>query len=111
LDCTYVDEKSLTNLEDLAVLLTSALLSLNTLRNIQVQSIKIGLMPEDMNERSNIIIHDIDRLLRLYQNQLEGTLELLPDDFNGKTAIDKLKAKELTKARSMSRRPKEVKNG
>jgi hypothetical protein len=111
MDHTFVDEKSLKNLEDYAVFLSSALLSLITLQNLQVRAIEIGIMKEDQAERANTIIWDLRRLMKLYSIQTESILELLPDDFNAIAIIEKLKAKELTKARSMTRKPKEKKDG
>lgn len=106
MDHTYVDAKSLKSLEDLAVLLASALLSLQTLHNAQVRAIEIGIMKEDMNERANTIAWDLRRLLQLYQTQLESVLELLPDDFNAISTIEKLKLAEIKKARAMTRKLK-----
>ncbi len=106
MDHTFVDEKSLKNLEDYAVFLSSALLSLITLQNLQVRALEIGIMKEDQAERANTIIWDLRRLMKLYSIQTESILELLPDDFNAVAIIEKLKAKELTKARSMTRKPK-----
>lgn len=109
MDHTYVDEKSLKSLEDCAIFLTSGMLTLKTLQNHQVRAIEIGIMKEDMNERANTIIWDLRRLLKLYQDQLEATLELLPDDFNGQAILEKLKAVELTRARAMTKKQKEGK--
>lgn len=109
MDHTFVDEKSLKSLEDLAVFLTSGMLSMITLQNIQVRALEIGIMKEDQAERANTIIWDLRRLIKLYQTQTESILEMLPDDFNAVAIIEKLKAKELTKARSMTRKPREKK--
>lgn len=106
MDHTLVDEKSLKNLEDLAIYLTTGMLSLMTLQNIQVKSLEIGILKEDQAERANTIIWDILRLLKLYKDQTESVLELLPDDFNHGVIIEKLKQRELTKARSMIRKPR-----
>lgn len=110
MDHTYVDEKSLKSLEDLAVLLTSALISLQTLHNTQVRAIEIGIMKEDMNERANTIAWDLRRLLNLYKQQLEEVLDLLPDDFNAAATIQKLQAAEMKKAKVMTRKPTEKKD-
>jgi hypothetical protein len=104
MDHTLVDEKSLKSLEDLAIHLTTGMLSLMTLQNIQVQALEIGIMQEDQAERANTIIWDIRRLIKLYKDQTESVLELLPDDFNHEAIIEKLKQIELTKARSMTRK-------
>lgn len=106
MDHTLADEKSLKSLEDLAIYLTTGMLSLMTLQNIQVKALEIGIMKEDQAERANTIIWDIRRLLKLFTDQTESVLELLPDDFNHAAIIEKLKQRELTKARSMTRKPR-----
>lgn len=63
-------------------------------------------MKEDMAERSNTMIWDSRRLMKLYKDQLEATLELLPEDFNHLEVMKKLQAQQLTKARSLTRRKK-----
>lgn len=104
---TFVDEKSLKSLEDLAVFLTSGMLSLLTLQNIQVRALEIGIMPEDLSERANTIVWEIRRLIKLYHDQTESVLQLLPANFDAVHIIEKLKDKELTRARSIIRKPKE----
>lgn len=76
---------------------------------MQVRAIEIGILPEDLNERANTIIWDIRRLIKLNQDQVEAVLELLPDDFNANAIVEQLKKRELTKARSMTRKPREKK--
>ncbi len=107
MDHTFVDEKSLKSLDDYAVMLTANLITLLTLQNIQVRALEIGILSPALNERANTLIWDIRRLLNLYQTQLNEVLELLPDDFDGKEIISKLKDKELGRARSMLRKKKE----
>ncbi len=91
---TSVDVKKIKTLEDLAVSLTSALLSLMTLQNEQVRALELGIMKEDMNERANTMIWDIRRLINHYKIQLEAVLELLPDDFNAVEVIKKMQRKK-----------------
>ncbi len=104
MDLTYVDEKKLRTLEDYAVFLGTAMISLTTLQNCEIKAIEIGILPEDMNVRANTIIWDLRRLITLYRMQLEHALDLVPDDFNASAIIEKLKKTELTKARSMIRK-------
>lgn len=104
MDHTFVDEKSLKSLEDYAIYLVSAMLTFKTLQNMQVRALEIGILPEDLSERVNTMVWDIRRLIKLYQEQTESVLELLPDDFNGSTIIENLKKRELTKARQMTRK-------
>ncbi len=104
MDLTYVDEKKLRTLEDYAVFLGTAMISLTTLQNYDVRAIEIGILPEDMNVRANTIIWDLRRLITMYRLQLEHALDLVPDNFNASEIIEKLKKTELTKARSMIRK-------
>lgn len=109
MDHTFVDEKSLKSLEDYAVFLTSGIITLATLQNIQVHAIKIGIMKEDMNERANTIIWDVRRQIKLYEDQLRETLDLLPEDFTAEAVIERLKVSQIQKARAMTKKPKEKK--
>ena len=104
---SYVNNTALNCLEDYAVLMASALLSLQTLYNMQARAIEIGIMPEDLNERSNTIIWDLKRMINLHVQQLGAALELIPDDFDHDSIIKKLQQDELKKARSMIRKKKE----
>lgn len=106
MDHTYVEEKGIRTLEDYAVFLTSGLLSLMTLHNIQLRAVKIGILKEDMNERANTIIWDCRRQMALYKKQLEEVLDLLPADFNGTTILEHLKQMELKRAKMISRKKK-----
>ena len=106
MDLTYVDEKKMKTLEHYSVFLASAMLSLKTLQNMQVTAIEIGILKEDMIERANTIIWDIRRQIKLCQDQLEAVLELIGHDFDANAIIENLKAQEMTKARSMTRKKK-----
>ncbi len=106
MDHTYVDAKKVKSLEDYAMSLVSGMLSLKTLQSFHIRAIEIGILTEDMACRANTIIWDISRDMRLYKDQLETVLELLPPTFNEENLIDNLKKIELTKARSMTRKPR-----
>lgn len=107
MDLTYVDDTGLKSLEDMSVFLATGILSLNTLHNQQVRALEIGIMPEDAAERSNTMIWDLRRLMKLYQEQLETVWDLLPENFNAQEVITKLQKQELKRARSMTRKKKE----
>ncbi len=109
MDHTYVDEKSLKTLEDYALFLTSGILTLNTLHNLQVRAISLGIMSEEQMERSNSIIWELRRLMQQYQAQTVSVLDLLPEDFNAETILTKLKAKEIVRAKALTRKKKEEK--
>lgn len=95
------------SLEDYAFALILGSLSLKTLESYHIRAIEIGILPEDLACRANTIIWDIKRLWKLYQDQAEGVLELVPDDFNTESIIETVKAIELKKARAMVRKTKE----
>lgn len=111
MDLTFVDEKNLNSLEDLAIYLTTAIFTLMTLQNHQVKALEIGIMKEDQAERANTMIWDLRRLMNMYKEQTQSVLDMLPDDFNHEAIIEKLKQRELTKARSMTRKPRVKKDG
>ena len=105
MEVTFVDAKKLKSLEDYAVSLVSGMLSIKTLEEFHTRAIEIGILSEDLNCRGNTIIWDMRRMLKLYQDQLESVLELLPDDFNTDKILEMLKQQTLTKARSITRKP------
>lgn len=114
MDLTLQDEKGIKTLEDYAVILTTNLITLLTLQNLQVRALEIGILKEEMNERATSLIWDLRRLLSSYQKQLDEVLSLLPDDFNMEKIIKDLQEKEMKKARSFLRNkksdPKQLRN-
>jgi hypothetical protein len=96
--------KSLKTLEDLAVFLSTAILSLTTLHNTQVRAIEIGIMKEDMNERANTIAWDLRRLIKLYEVQLVEVLELLPEGFTPQETVEKLQKGIIKKVKSKTKK-------
>ena len=110
MDHTPVDVKSMKTLEDLAIFLSTGLLSLNTLHNTQVRSIELGIMKEDMNERANTIAWDLRRLMKLYETQLHEVLELLPSDFNADETVKKLQKSILKMAQTRAKKAVEQKD-
>lgn len=109
MDLTFVENNSIKSLEEYAVFLTMGMLTLMTLQNLQVTAIKSGTMPEDLMERSALIIHDLKRQMAMYQKQLESVLELIGGDFSAETIIHTLRQDELKKARSMIKLSKDAK--
>lgn len=107
MDLTYVDAKNLKNLEDYAMSLFEGLLSLRTLEMFHIKAIEIGILTtEDLQCRGNTLIWELRRNMKLYMDQLDTVLELLPVHFNYEFLVDKLKKQEMTKARSMTRKSK-----
>ncbi len=106
METTFIDEKSVKSLEDYATLLTTQLISLITLQKMNIHALEIGILKDDQSERVNTMIWDMNRLLKSTRDQLESCLELLPDDFNASSTLEKLKNASLKKARSMTRKAK-----
>ncbi len=109
MDHTLVDVKSLKSLEDLSVFLSTGFLSLNTLHNVQIRSVEIGIMKEDMNERANTIAWDLRRLMKLYEQQLHDVLELLPNGVDVEKTIKKFQKGIQTMAKKRSQKLKDEK--
>lgn len=106
MEVTFVDAKKLKTLEDYSVALISGMLSLRTLEEYHKRAVDIGILTEDLSCRANTIIWDIRRMLKLYKDQVESVLELLPDEFNATMIIENLKKQHITKARSLTRKVK-----
>lgn len=85
------------------------LVTLKTLESFQIRSVELGILQEDQDCRSNTIIWDLRRLIKLYTNQAESVLELLPEGFDSRSIIDSLKKKEVTLARKMASEAKQKK--
>lgn len=97
MDLTNVDVKNLKTLEQYAITLVTGMMSLKTLENFHIKAVNEGLLPEDLNCRANTIVWDIRRDLKLYQEQLDGVLELVGDSIDVKTIIESLKPKKAVK--------------
>ncbi len=108
MDHTYLDAKVLNTLEDYEVLLVTAMMNLTTLQNLQVRAIEIGIMKEDMVERANTIIWDLRRLLTLYQNQSEATLELVGGSINVEATIDRFRKESGLKRKRSAKKTKDI---
>jgi len=108
-DHTFVDSKNLKTLEQYAIALVSGMISLKTLENYHIRANEIGILTEDLICRANTIVWDIRRDIKLYRDQLESVLELLPDTFNAETIIHTLKDLHVKKARQITRTRKSPK--
>mgnify|MGYP003616944581 CR=1 FL=1 len=106
MDLTYVDAQNLKSLEHYAVALVMGILSLKTLETYHIKAEDLGILKDDMSCRANTIVWDLRRDIKLYYDQLQSILELLPDDFNPDSIVESLKIQELTKARQMTRKKK-----
>lgn len=105
MDHTYLETKNLKTLEDYAVFLASAIISLRTLHNMQVRALEIGILTDDMAERGNTCLWDFKRLIKQHVDQITEVLQLLPDDFTEKQMMNSLNKAEI---KTKSRKKKEV---
>ena len=82
------------------------MLTIKTLQNVQVRAIELGILKEDLGDMANAIAWDLRKLIKLYKDHTEAVLELIPGEFTAESIIEILKKRELTKARSMTRKQK-----
>lgn len=107
MEVTFVDVTKMKSLEDYAISLVTGMVSLKTLENYHIRAYELGLFKEDHECRCNTIVWDLRRMIKLYQDQLESILELLPPEFQIEEAIEVFKKAELTKARQLTRKKKD----
>lgn len=103
---TYVSPDKIKTLEEYAFSLVTGIISLKTLLEFHATAIKIGILSEDQECRANTIAWDCGRLFKLYKEQMESVLELLPENLNFDSIIEKLKDVEVSKARQVIRNNK-----
>lgn len=77
-----LSEMPVTNLEDYAVYITLCTSSLKALSKMHFKALNAGIMPEDMECRSNLMILELARMQKIHTEQLIAIMELLPDDFD-----------------------------
>lgn len=106
MDLTYVDIKKMNSLEHYAAALITGMLSLKTLENFHIRATELGIMPEDMMCNANTIVWDIRRLLKIYQNQIERCLELIPDDFKVEAVFSSIKRDNATQVKRSAKKTK-----
>jgi hypothetical protein len=95
MDPKLVQAKDMKSHEEYFVALALGIVSLRTLQSFHTQAVKLGLLREDETCRANTISWDINRLVKLYQDQAEGILELLPEGFSIEATLDTLRKKEI----------------
>lgn len=74
-DIQFVDSKDVKTLEQYAASLLSGMISLKTLESFHLVAFKKGLLDEDEQETGKTICWEIQRLLSLYQNQINHVLD------------------------------------
>jgi len=110
MEIKYVDPMKMKSLEDYVISLVYGMITLKTLSQFHIQALNLGVMKEDHDCRANTMIWDCTRLLRLYHDQAESLLELLPEGINFNEIINKLQLEEIKKAKQITKKPKKKKN-
>ena len=78
------------SLEDYAIALCLAMVAFRDFKRHHIAAHKLGILPEDLQERLNVLVWDLDRMLRLYDLQMKDTMELLPDNTDFKSKINQI---------------------
>jgi hypothetical protein len=66
-------------------------------------------MNEEQSHRAAAIYHHLTKLIEYYYIQMESIAEILPEGFDYIATIQKLKEREMTKARSLTKKTKQAK--
>lgn len=85
-----VNCEEMSSLEEYLTFLVTGIMSLKTLSDFHVKAVEIGILKEDQECRSNTIIWDIKRLIKLYHDQADSILELLPNDYNFQKIVSEI---------------------
>lgn len=101
MESSFYDEKNIKTLEDYAFALTLGLLSLKTLSNSQVRALEIGILSEEQMTKASTIVWELRRNMQLFQDQFDDVMEHIPEGINVNVMLEKLKKRELTKARNL----------
>src|SRR5687768_11869490 len=110
MDLRFVDAKKMKSLEDYVGALVTGLISIKTLLSFHEQAIHLGILKEDQECRANTLLWDFKRLSKLYLEQADSVLDLLPDTITFESILDKLKTQELAKAKQIARKPRTKRN-
>lgn len=104
MEIKLVEANKMKSLEDYLVALVTGMISLKTLEAFHIQAINLGILKEDQDCRINTILWDFKRLHKLYFDQAESILELLPDDISIENIIAQLTANEIVAAKKLTRK-------
>lgn len=105
-----VDAKHMKSLEDYLIALVAGLISIKTLESFHAKAILLGILKEDQECRANTAIWDCKRLHKIYMEQADSVLELLPDDISFEKIISELSKNEMHPSKIITKKSK-VKNG
>lgn len=102
MDLKLVDCKKMKSLDDYAMALLAGMISIKTLESFHVKAVSLGILKEDLECRANTIVWDLKRMLKLYQDQCESILDLLPTETFEK-AMKSLKEDIKTQKKSITK--------
>jgi len=71
----FVNAEQLKTLDQYAAALISSMISLRTLESFHIAAFKKGILDEVEGSTANALCGRIDKLLKLYQTQIENVLE------------------------------------
>ena len=71
----FMDPEKLETLEQYATMVLLSMRSMLALNRWQTSSLTRGILNEEEEQRVSLIVHDIARLVRLYDDQLTDVLE------------------------------------
>lgn len=106
MELKLVEAKKMKSLEDYFIALVTGMITIKTLQSFQEQAINLGVLKEDQECRLNSIIWDCKRLNKLYFDQAESVLELIPGDISIEKVIANLTANEISAAKKLTRKPR-----
>ncbi len=78
METPFISPKDMTTLEHYAASMFTALISLQSIQQFQAYALKKGLLDDDETETSKTIIWEIQRLAKLYENQIDKVLSRSP---------------------------------
>ena len=105
-----VEAKHMKSLEDYLIALVAGLISIKTLESFHAKAILLGILKEDQDCRANTAIWDCKRLQKIYMEQADSVLELLPDDISFDTIVSHLAKNEMHPSKILTKKSR-VKNG
>jgi len=104
MELKFVEASKMKSLEDYLCALITGMISIKTLQSFHERAVHLGILKEDQDCRGNTIIWDCKRLNKLYQDQAESILELLPEGFTFENILAQLTANEILAAKKLTRK-------
>lgn len=99
-------KKEINSLEDYSVYLFSHILLMDKMCEFHGQAVEAGLLKEDMLEFVNLLLWDIKRMIKNYENHLQEVMRLFPDDFDQNKILDIIAEKSIQSAKNIIEKSK-----